>query len=181
MHLARRTAQDVAGRSTGAARAHHEHAWLPSLQVQRAHRFFHPSHSSQVCRLVHGEKGHTGTKAWLAEFLTPVFTSAVCKLYDVLRLTRMSGDYPCDDQVRPLARADRIESVPTHSIERPSDRSPIDRALAPYAASAHVLLSLLRFSARCALAEPHVPPGHDDHVHAGQHRPDHRGGRQAGR
>ena len=48
----------------------------------------------------------------------------MCKLYDVLRLARMSGHYPCDDQVRPLARAARNESVPIHSIERPPDRSP---------------------------------------------------------
>ena len=118
MHLARRTAQDVASRSAGAARAHHKHAWLPSLQVQRAHRFSHPPHS-QVCRLVHGKKGYTGTKAWLAKFLTPAFTNAVCKLYDVLRLARTSGHYRCDDQVRPLARAARNESVPVHWIERP--------------------------------------------------------------
>jgi len=96
----------------------HEHAWLPSLQVQRAHRFSHPPHS-QVCRLVHGKKGYTGTKAWLAEFLTPAFTNAVCKLHDVLRLARTSGHHPCDDQVRPLARAARNESVPVHSIECP--------------------------------------------------------------
>jgi hypothetical protein len=139
MHLARRTAQDVASRSAGAARAHRSRArtWLPPLQVQRAHRFSHPPHS-QVCRLVHGKKGYTGTKAWLAKFLTPAFTNAVCKLYDVLRLARMSGHYPCEDQVRPLARAARSESVPIHSIERPPDRSPIGLALAPCAARAHV-------------------------------------------
>ena len=100
---ARRTAQDVVCRSAGSARAHHEHTWLPLLQVHRAHRFSHPPHS-QVCRLIHGKKGYTGTKVWLAEFLTPAFTNAVCKLYDVLRLARMAGHYPCDDQVRPLAR-----------------------------------------------------------------------------
>ena len=116
---ARRTAQDVASRSAGSARAHHEHAWLPLLQVHRAHRFSHPPHS-QVCRLIHGKKGYTGTKVWLAEFLTPAFMNAVCKLYDVLRLARTSGHYPCDDQVRPLASASaaRNESVPVHWIER---------------------------------------------------------------
>ena len=84
-----------------------------SLLLQSAH--------SQVCRLVHGKKGCTGTKAWLAEFITPAFTNAVCKLHDVLRLARTSGHYmyPCDDQVRPLARAARNESVPVHLIECP--------------------------------------------------------------
>jgi hypothetical protein len=116
---ARRTGQDVAiPRSAGAARAHLEHIWFPLLQVQRAHCFSHPPHS-QVCRLVHGKKGCTGTKAWLAEFITPAFTNAVCKLHDVLRLARTSGHYPCDDQVRPLARAARNESVPVHLIECP--------------------------------------------------------------
>jgi len=87
-------------------------------KFKRAHRFSHPPHS-QVCRLAHGKKGCTGTKAWLAEFLTPAFTNAVCKLHDVLRLARTSGHHPCDDQVRPLARAARNESVPVHSIECP--------------------------------------------------------------
>ena len=151
---ARRSAQDVASRSAGAARAHHEHAWLPQLQVQRAHRFPHPPHS-QVCRLVHGKKGYTGTKVWLAEVLTPAFMNAVCKLYDVLCLARTSGHYPCDDQVRPLARAPHAMSQC-----RPLDRAParhrspiIGRALILCATRAHISDRACTVTPRVALSQ----------------------------